>query len=135
MKSNRRILWTALVGLSVGAVMLHYKIHPPSGGWTYLLANTFTWLNLVLVSVLFLFRGTAVWGLLLNSFIAFMGIIMMADYSIEAWLHGWIKVNFSEQPINWLLETTFPDIAILVAHFLVGVALYNTIMGIRKDLA
>jgi len=94
----------------------------------YLLANVGAVLDLVLVSILFLYRGTAVWGLLLNSFLAFLGIILMADYSLDATLHGFIKVKPQDNFISWLLQTTFADITILLADFLVGLALYNTII-------
>lgn len=128
MSTQHRILWTALLGLAIGATMLHLRIHPPTGGGMYLLANVGAVLDLVLVSILFLYRGTAVWGLLLNSFLAFLGIILMADYALDATLHGFIKVKPQENFINWLLQTTFADIAILLADFLVGLALYNTIV-------
>jgi hypothetical protein len=128
MSAQHRILWTALLGLAVGATMLHFKIHPPTGGRMYFLANVGAVLDLVVVSILFLSRGTAVWGLLLNGFLAFLGIILMADYSLDATLHGFIKVTPQENFIAWLLETTFPDIMILLADFLVGIALYNSII-------
>jgi hypothetical protein len=128
--TQRRILWTALLALAVGATMLHYRIHPPKGGTTSLLANVFAWTDLVLVSTLFLSKRTAVWGLLLNSFLAFLGVILMADFSLHATLHGVTKAKPTEQFIAWLLETTLPDIAVVVGDFLVGLALYNSIMGV-----
>jgi len=129
MNEQRRLLWTALFGLSVGAAALHFRIHPPTGGSTYLLANVFALADLVLVSTLFLSRKTVVWGLLLNSFLAFLGIILMTDYSLDATVHGWIKVSPTRQPLAWLLQTTFPDVVIAAVDFLVGLALYNTIIG------
>jgi len=128
MNTQHRVLWTALLGLAIGATMLHFRIHPPTGGRMYFLANVGAVLDLVLVSTLFLYRGTAVWGLLLNSFLAFMGIILMADYSLDATLHGFIRVKPQENFLGWLLETTFADIMILLADFLVGIALYNSII-------
>jgi hypothetical protein len=82
----------------------------------------------VLVSALFLFRRTALLGLLLNSFLAFLGMIMMADYSISATLAGQMKVMPGQNFFGWLLLTTFSDIMILLADFLVGLALYQTIL-------
>ncbi len=130
MDTQSRILWMALLGFAVGGTMLHYRIHPPQANTTNLLGNIFVWMDLVLVSLLFLSKGTAVWGLLLNSFLAFLGIILMADFSLQATLHGLIKVTPAEDFFAWLLQTTLPDIAILAGDFLVGLALYNTIMGI-----
>jgi hypothetical protein len=127
MRAPRYPLWAALVALAVGASLLHFRIHPPKSV-TYFWPNLFSWLDLVGVSLLFLFRGTAILGLLLNSFLAYLGIIMMADFSIEATMTGFIKVMPWENFGGWLLQTTFPDITILVADFLVGLALYRAIL-------
>jgi len=129
MKGPRLILWVALVCLALGAAMLHGRIHPPSGGLTYLWPNLFSWLDLVLVSLLFLSRGTALVGLLLNSFLAYLGIIMMADFSLSATLAGQVKVMPQVSFFGWLLQTTLPDIAVLFADFLVGQALYKVIIS------
>jgi hypothetical protein len=129
MKGPRLILWVALVCLALGAALLHARIHPPSGGLTYLWPNLFSWLDLVLVSLLFLSRGTALLGLLLNSFLAYIGIIMMADFSLSATLAGQVKVMPGVSFFGWLLQTTFPDIAVLFADFLVGQALYRVIIS------
>jgi hypothetical protein len=127
MRPPRYPLWAALVALAVGASLLHFRIHPPKSV-TYFWPNLFSWLDLVGVSLLFLFRGTAILGLLLNSFLAYLGIIMMADFSAEATMTGFIKIMPWENFGGWLLQTTFPDIAILVADFLVGLALYRAIL-------
>ena len=82
MQSQRATLWWALVALALGATLLHYRIHPPGKDLTYLWPNLFSVIDLVLVSALFRFRSTALLGLLLNSFLAFLGIIMMADFSL-----------------------------------------------------
>jgi hypothetical protein len=128
MTALRRQLWVALLALAVGATMLHFRIHPPKD-LTYLWPNLFSGLDLVLVSALFRFRGTALVGLLLNSFLAFLGIIMMADFSLSATLAGQIKVLPGQDFSGWLLLTTFPDIMVLVADFLIGLALYRAILA------
>ncbi len=127
MVNQKRTLWLALLGLAVGATMLHYRIHPPSEGTTYLIGNIFAMTDLFLVSLLFLSHRTAVWGVLLNGFIALIGIILMADFSISATLAGTIEVMPSESLFGWLMLTTLPDIAIAFADFLVGMALYRVI--------
>jgi hypothetical protein len=123
---QRRQLWVALVALAIGATMLHYRIHPPDD-LTHLWPNLFSLLDLVLVSFLFLFRGTVLMGLLLNSFMAYLGIIMMADFSLSATLGGQMKVMPGQDFLGWILETTFPDIIILIADFFIGLALYRVI--------
>jgi hypothetical protein len=129
MKAPRLQLWVSLVALALGATMLHWRIHPPGAGPTYLWPHLFSWLDLVVVSLLFLSRGTALLGLLLNSFLAFIGIIMMADFSLSATLAGQVKVMPGVSFFGWLMQTTLPDIAILVADFLVGQALYRVMMA------
>jgi hypothetical protein len=129
MPTYRQPLWAALVALALGAALLHLRIHPPWHGLTYLWPNLFAWVDLMLVSLLFLRRSTAILALLLNSFIAFLGIIMMADFSLTATLAGKIPVLPQANFFGWLLLTTFSDITILIADFLVGVALYRTLMA------
>ena len=85
----------------------------------------------MLVSLLFLFRSTAILAVILNSFLAYLGIIMMADFSLSATLAGQVKVMPDVNFFGWLLQTTFSDITILVADFLVGLALYRVIMTER----
>jgi hypothetical protein len=125
MQTQRNTLWVALVALAVGATLLHYRIHTPGEDPTDLWPNLFSLLDLVLVSALFRFRSTALVGLLLNSFLAFLGIIMMADYSLSATLAGQMKVMPGQNFFGWLLATTFPDIMIALADFLTGLALYR----------
>jgi hypothetical protein len=129
MKSQRLQLWVALVALAVGATMLHIRIHPPGDNLTLWWPNLFSLLDLVLVSTLFLFRSTALLGLLLNSFLAFFGIIMMGDYSLSATLAGHMKVMPGHNFFGWLLLTTFPDIMVALADFFVGLALYRSILA------
>ncbi len=128
MRLYRHPLWLALVGLAFGAALLHLRIHPPWQGLTYIWPNVLAAVDLVLVSLLFLSRGTALLGLLLNSFLAYLGIIMMADFSLSATLAGKVAVAPGANFFGWLLLTTFPDIAVLVADFMVGLALYRVIM-------
>ena len=127
--TQRRQLWAALVALAVGATLLHYRIHTPGEDPTDLWPNLFSVIDLVLVSALFRFRGTALWGLLLNSFLAFLGIIMMADFSLSATLAGQMKVMPGQNFFGWLLLTTFADIMIALADFLTGLALYRAILA------
>ncbi len=125
MKSERIQLLLALLALAFGAFCIHYRIHPPSGGLTNLLASLFAGIDLVVVTLLFAFRSTAVWAVLLNSFLAFLGIILMGDMTITSVLKGTMGVSFFAQPGTWILNSMLPDIAIVVADFLVGLALYK----------
>ncbi|MGA7578973.1 MAG: hypothetical protein ACLP7A_09850 [Desulfobaccales bacterium] len=127
MKSPRHLLWIALVVLGLGSTMLHLRIHPPQS-LTYLWPNLFSWIHLVVVSLLFLDRRTALLAVILNTFLAYLGIIMMADYSISATLAGQVKVMPGVSLFGWLLQTTFADIAILVGDLMVGISLYQVIL-------
>ncbi len=129
MQTQRNTLWVALVALAVGATMLHYRIHTPGEDPTDLWPNLFSLIDLVLVSALFRFRATALVGLLLNSFLAFLGIIMMTDFSLSATLAGQMKVMPAQNFFGWLLLTTFPDIMVALADFLTGLALYRAILA------
>ncbi len=133
MTTQRRQLWVALVVLAVGATMLHYRIHTPGEDPTDLWPNLFSVIDLVLVSALFLFRGTALLGLLLNSFLAFLGIIMMADFSLSATLAGQLKVMPGQDFFGWFLLTTFPDIMVLMADLFIGLALYRAILAEKRS--
>jgi hypothetical protein len=132
MTAQRAQLWVALVALAVGATMLHYRIHAPGKEPSNLWPNLFSVIDLVVVSALFLFRRTALLGLLLNSFLAFLGIIMMADFSVSATLAGQMKVMPGQDFFGWLLLTTFSDIMILVADLFVGLALYRAILTEKR---
>jgi hypothetical protein len=133
MKAQRVQLWIALVGLALGAFMLHYRIHPPQASLTNFWASLFPGIDLVVVSILFLFRGTVIWALLLNSFIAYIGIILMSDLTITSILKGAIKVSPWEQPFAWSVQTMLPDILILVADLFVGMALYKITVSSPRE--
>jgi len=131
MTEQRWQLWVALVGLGLGGFMLHYRIHPPAA-LTYFWPSFFGGIDLLLVSILFLFRSTAIWALLLNSFMAFLGIIMMTDFTIFLTYQGLIKASPATQPFAWLLQSLFADDCILFADFMVGLALYKATMAAPK---
>ena len=132
MPTQRASLWWALVSLALGATLLHYRIHPPDDA------------HQNLAQPLFPDRpgagerpvplpSTALVGLLLNSFLAFLGIIMMADFSLSATLAGQVKVMPGVNFFGWLLLTTFPDIMIALADFFTGLALYRAILAENFD--
>ncbi|MBI5252665.1 MAG: hypothetical protein HY912_24480, partial [Desulfomonile tiedjei] len=125
MKEQRIQLLVALVGLAAASFIFHYKMHPPEQFLSHFWASLFSAMDVILVTILFLSRSTAIWGLLLNSFLSFLGIIMMTDLAIVSSLEGWIKVSLFRQPIAWLMESTFPDILIVIADFTIGLTLYR----------
>jgi hypothetical protein len=126
MKEQRIQLWIALVGLAFGSFMLHFRIHPPADKLTNFWPTLFSSLDLVVVSVLFLFRSTAVWATILNGFMAYLGIIMMTDLTIESTFKG--QISPLHQPFTWFSQSMFPDVAIAITDLMVGLALYRITM-------
>jgi hypothetical protein len=115
--------------MALSGLMTHYMMHPPHHGITYFWGSLFPAMDLLIVSPLFLYRGTAVWGLLLNSFLAFFGIIMMSDLIVVGGLQGWIKTVFWENPLRWVMESMFPNVLLAAADYFVGLALYTAVMN------
>jgi hypothetical protein len=132
MNEQRTQLWLALVALALGGMIVHYKLHPVQEGLTHVWPFISSVVDLFLVSVLFAFKSTAVWGLLLNSFLAMLGIIMMADLGIMSVVHGWVKVGFFQDPIAWMGDTMVSSIATVASDFLAGLALYSLTIGKKK---
>ena len=130
MNEQRTQLWLALVALALGGTIVHYKLHPIHEGLTHAWPFAFSVIDLFLVSLLFAFKSTAVWGLLLNSFLAMLGIIMMADLGIMSVVHGWVKVGFFQDPIAWMGDTMVSSIATATTDFLAGLALYSLTLGL-----
>jgi hypothetical protein len=127
---NRRTLLAALFLLALGGLVLHLRIHyfmvsekvdPSAAGFdiTLFFASAFPFLDLILVTALFMSRKTAVYGYLLNGLIVIYGTVFMTHFSIAA------SVATSAPPVDWVLKSTLPDIAIAWADFFVGKSLYN----------
>jgi len=126
----RHLLFIALVLMAGAALYFHLRIHPflvadkAHPGQTlfrgsFLAASILPALDLVLVTLLFASRRTAVYGYVLNGMLVIFGTVLMAHISI-------VKLSVEPpQPFYLLLfKSTLPDIAIAWADFLVGAALY-----------
>jgi hypothetical protein len=133
--NNRKILFTALILLAVAGLALHYRVHNfmvpdrlNPGNFifdgTKFLSFIFPMLDVVVVTLLFTSRKTAVYGYLLNGLLVIYGTVFMAHFSIAE-----ISAK-SIPPGSWLLKSTLPDIGIAWVDFFVGKALYDiTIRG------
>lgn len=134
---NRKTLIVALFLMALGGFLLHYRIHPfmlPDKAHpgmmlfdgTKFLASFLSMVDLVIVTVLFMSRRTALYGYLLNGMIVIYGSILMAHFSM-AGLAG------KELPlIDIILRSTIPDITIAGADFLIGKALYDNYMNEKQ---
>ena len=127
---TKRTLLLALFLLALGGLLLHYRIHPvmvqdrinPASfvfSRTNFLSFLFPLIDLVVVTMLFAFRRTAVYGFLLNGLIVIYGTILMTHFSIA-------QLSGQHLPVQGvILKSTLPDIAILWADFFLGKALYD----------
>jgi hypothetical protein len=132
---TKKILLLTLFVLAVSGLLLHYRIHNfmvpdrlnPGNvifDGTKFLSFIFPVIDVVLVTLLYTSRKTAVYGYLLNGLIVIYGTVFMAHFSIAE-----ISAK-SIPPGAWLLKSTLPDIGIAWADFFVGKALYDiTIRG------
>jgi hypothetical protein len=131
---TRRSLLFALFLLALSGLLLHYRIHPflvadklDPGRFhfrgTFFLANIFPFVDVVLVTILFLSRKTAIYGYLLNGLIVIYGTIFMTHFSIAGFMANPIP------PSQWIMKSLLPDISLAWADFFVGKALYDFYMG------
>lgn len=129
MKKNILILILFLLALS--GFLLHFRIHPfyitdklnPDEkvfSFTYFLATFLPLIDTFIVTLLFMFRKTAVYAYLFNGLIVIYGIILMSHFSI----YHFIMSNIP--PSEWILKSTLPDIGIALADFFTGKILYET---------
>lgn len=129
--NNRRLLLIALVLLAFAGLMLHYRIHPfivadklnpeiKVFDSTKFLSFIFPLFDLIVVTILFLSRNTAVYGYLFNGLIVIYGSILMAHYSIAEMVTKTIPLE------QFFWKSTIPDIMIAWADFFVGKTLYDS---------
>ena len=136
MNTERKSLIWAQVLLALAALWLHLKIHPymivdPLTGTSELhmgklIAFIFCLIDVILVTGLFIFPKTAVYGYLLNGMLVIFGSVMMAHYSLA------VKSNMNWPFDVWFWKTTMPDIFLAVGDFMVGKSIYGLAL---KELA
>jgi hypothetical protein len=130
---GRKTLLIALFLMALAGLMLHLRIHyfmvpeaPDSDvlrfDATRFLSFIFPLLDVVVVTLLFASRSTAVYGCLLNGMIVIYGTVFMGHFSIAE------LTARSAPPFDWIAKSTLPDIAIAWGDFLVGKALYDLYM-------
>ncbi len=127
---NRTNLICALFLLAACSLMLHARIHPilvkPTGAAeaslsvSHLVAFLFCLIDVVLVTLLFCFPKTSIYGYLINGLLAIFATILMGHFSLH------ILVTKSPPFWNWLYSSTLPDIGIAWADFFVGRSLFLT---------
>ncbi len=127
---NKRTLLLTLFLLALAGLLLHYRIHNfmvhdkmdprvVHFDGTKFLSFILPLADVVIVTLLFMNRSTAVYAYLLNGLIVIYGTVFMAHFSIA-------EIAAKSIPINeWLLKSTLPDITIAWADFFTGKALYE----------
>lgn len=123
-------LLSALFILALAGLMLHVRIHyfmvPDKmnpGAFifdpTRFMAFIFPLFDMVVVTLLFLSRKTAVYGYMFNGLIVIYGTVFMAHFSLA-------EMTAKSIPLSqMLLKSTLPDIGIAWADFFVGKTLYD----------
>lgn len=132
----RRSLLAALALLALVALIIHYKVHPYfvtdplSGALTFdgskFLASLLGFIDLLVVTGLYMRRQTAVYGFLLNGMIVIFGTVLMGHYAIAHFMAKGVPQG------GILLNSNLIDIALAWVDFLVGQALYMEIMRAEK---
>lgn len=127
---TKKILLIALFLIAVSGLLLHYRIHNfmvPDKlnpgvfvfNGTRFLSFIFPLIDVILVTLLFTSRKTAVYGYLLNGLIVIYGTVFMAHFSIA-------ELTTKSIPLkDWVLKSTIPDIGIAWVDFFIGKALYD----------
>ena len=120
--SRKKMLKTTLIAglvfLAFGGWCLHLRIHPPSKDADNLIPFFGGILSVFCLPLLFWYRRTLAWAYVLNGFSVILGTVTMAHFSI---VHFQGPVTLA----NILLTTTFADIAILWAKFVLGKAIFD----------
>ena len=124
---KRIILLLVLFLLALGGLIAHYTIHPfmevDHFSGTFFLASIFSLVDVVLVTILFLSRKTAIYGYLLNGFIVIFGTIFMVHFNIAGFMANPVS------PSQLILNPILLSIGITWADFFVGRSLYNFYLG------
>ena len=117
-KGIKAILVAALFFLALGGWLLHIRIHPLAKDAENIIPLISGVLSLFCLPLLFWFRPTLTLAYIINGFLAILGTIIMAQFSI---------INF-KGPLtleNIILNSLFADIAILWGKFSLGKALFE----------
>ncbi|MCS7199287.1 MAG: hypothetical protein N2327_02255 [Caldimicrobium sp.] len=125
------ILLLMLFLMSINGLILHYRAHPflvPDETnpqivyfkFPFFLAFVLSLLDVMVVTMLFLFRKTIIYGYLLNGLLVIYGIAMMTHFS-------YFKITSLQLPFdfnNLFVFSTFPNSLTSLVDFFIGYLLY-----------
>lgn len=131
---NRKLLILSLFLFALSGLLLHYRIHPfyitskinPTEkifSLTYFWATLLPLIDTIFVTLLFMYRKTALYAYLLNGLIVIYGTVLMSHFSINYFVMANIP------PSDWILKSTLPDIGIAWGDFFVGKVLYDSYLA------
>ena len=114
----KAVLIASLFFLAFGGWLLHLRIHPLAKDADNAIPLISGILSVFCLPILFCFGRTINLAYIINGFLAILGTITMAQFSI---------VNFKGPGTleNIILNSTFADIAILWGKFLLGKAIFD----------
>lgn len=118
-KQNLRIaLIFSLFFISLGGWLLHLRIHSPVNNPLNYIPFFTGLINIIVIPWLFFFKPLVSWAYLLNGMTVIIGIILMADFSLNR-----LPDDASISAI--ILGTTLADIIILLGKFFIGKVLFD----------
>jgi hypothetical protein len=103
----------ALMLLSLGGWLFHFKIHPVSANPSNFVPFVFGLLNFIITPLLFNYKRTVIIAYLINGLAVIMGTVLMAHFSLS---HLPSPLTFT----NIIFRTTLADIFILFPKLLIG---------------
>jgi hypothetical protein len=114
----KSLLLIALVTVSLGGFLLHARIHPVSQGAANVIPAISGLLSILVIPVLFSFKKTIEYGYVVNGFLAIIGTILMAHFSL-AYLPTPLTLNAI------IFNTLLADILILWTKFFIGKSIFD----------
>ena len=114
----KTLLLVALALLSLGGLLLHLRIHPPTDQAYNAIPLVAGLLGVAVIPLLLAFRRTLDLGYILNGLFVIVGTITMAHYSIVHWPHPTSLASV-------LLLTTLADILVLWSKLFLGKAVFD----------
>lgn len=114
----RSLCLAALIVIALGGLLLHLRIHPYGNNPSFLINVVCGIISVIVVPLLFLFKGTLHYGYVVNGFMVIVGTVTMAHFSLA-------HLPAPLTPAGILLKTTFPDILILWGKFFIGKTLFD----------
>ena len=114
----KTLLLVTLALLSLGGLLLHLRIHPPTDQAYNYIPVVAGLLGVAVIPLLLAFRRTLDLGYILNGLFVIVGTITMAHLSIVHWTQPTTLVSV-------LLKTTLADILILSGKLFLGKAIFD----------